>query len=371
MQDALIEQLCVSPIRSLQLQRRPYPHHPSLQAWDSADLLLLNELKQADLLERTSLLVNDQFGALACNLSRWQPRLWLDSAVEILACQHNLELNQLAELQMVAQHQLPPQAEQVLIKIPRSSALLDWQLAVLNQQLPLGTQVWLAGMVKHLGRAHQQVIEQRLSHCFASRIEKKAKFWSGRTQAQNSLPTNKLLRLESPWQLALHNHPGLYSRDSIDPGARCLLEHLHLAPQAGKVLDLCAGNGILGMAYQRLQPQARLQYSDASSAALISCQQSLAANGLTGLCHHTDGLLHLDKDFELILCNPPFHQHNSVSTDTAKQLFTQARAHLKPKGQLLVVANRHLPYHPLLKSRYPKVKSLAKHPKFSLYLAGS
>lgn len=361
--------LCQSPIRSLRLQRRPAKHHPSLQAWDSADLLLLKELQSADLLARSSLLVNDQFGTLACHLSQWQPSLWLDSAVEILACQDNLALNQLPPLAITAQHQPPPMAEQVIIKLPRASAMLDWQLAMLNQHLPLGTQVWLAGMVKHLGKAHEQVIQRRLSDAHGSRIEKKAKFWVGRTQAEDQVPSAKQWPLPSPWSLTLCNHPGVYSGERLDPGAACLLDHLHLLPSAEHVLDLCAGNGVLGMAYQQRYPNARMQYSDASSAALISCRDSLAINQLEGTCHHTDGLHLLANDFELILCNPPFHQNNSLSVDVAAQLFHESARHLRPQGSLVVIANRHLPYLPLLKRHFGRVDTLSAHPKFSVYLA--
>lgn len=366
-----MDNLFVSPIRSLPLWRRPRLHHPALQAWDAADGLLLKQLVDADMADKDSLLVNDAFGALACNLASWQPKLWLDSAVEILACQSNLASNQLPELAISAQHQAPPEAEQVLIKIPKSVAMLDWQLAQLNQTMPLGTQVWLAGMVKHLGPGHQRVIEQRLSQVQGSRIERKAKLWLGRTHANVSMPPFHVIQLESPFALSLHNHPGVFSAQKLDPGARCLLAHMEQLPAATRVLDLCSGNGVLGLAYLQMHPEAAMQFSDASSAALLSTEASVAANGNRPYrCHHTDGLYGMDKgQFELILCNPPFHQASSVTTDVARTLFAECQQGLAAKGQLVVVANRHLDYKSMLKPLFKQVKIISRDPKFVVFIA--
>ena len=70
---------------------------------------------------------------------------------------------------------------------------------------------------------------------------------------------------------------------------------------------------------------------------------------------------------DTILCNPPFHSGNRISTAAAERMFKQARKQLKKDGQLLVIANRHLPYAPILKKNFNKIKTLASDSKFVVY----
>ena len=59
--------------QSLTLRRYPAKHqHKSLQAWDSADELIINHLVETNDIEASHNLtvMNDEFGALACGLTR-------------------------------------------------------------------------------------------------------------------------------------------------------------------------------------------------------------------------------------------------------------------------------------------------------------
>ena len=70
---------------------------------------------------------------------------------------------------------------------------------------------------------------------------------------------------------------------------------------------------------------------------------------------------------ELVLCNPPFHQQNTLTLDIAKRMFTSAKTALASDGELWVVANRHLPYYRLLKRLFKHCNTIATDSKFSLY----
>ncbi|WLD57344.1 methyltransferase [Salinispirillum sp. LH 10-3-1] len=358
------------------LHRLPERHHPALRAWDAADDYLIQTLHATP--KAPLLLVNDAFGALGVALHARQPTLWYDSAVEADALEGNLRRNNLPDLVRVPQTELPPNsAAQVVLKLPRSSALLDWQLAQLNQHLPVGTPILLAGMLKHVTPADQKVMQARLGNLQASRIVRKARYWQAETTDATDLPTTQPLVIDD-FQLTLHNHPGVFSPRRLDPGAACLLQHLTLLdiadlPAQPRVIDLCCGNGVLGLAWLRLHPETQMTFCDASAAAISSVQASAQHN--LGAEHQwfvvlRDGLQHADPESaDLILCNPPFHQSDTVTTDVAQALFHQARGVLTATGSMVVVANRHLGYHQLMKSYFRSVTTLSSDKRFVVLLA--
>ena len=83
-----------------------------------------------------------------------------------------------------------------------------------------------------------------------------------------------------------------------------------------------------------------------------------------------DGMVHTEADsLDLILCNPPFHQQSTVSTDIAYNLFRSAKSALTKGGQLWIVANRHLGYHAVLKRLFGNCTTEASNNKFVILRA--
>jgi 16S rRNA (guanine1207-N2)-methyltransferase len=58
--------------------------------------------------------------------------------------------------------------------------------------------------------------------------------------------------------------------------------------------------------------------------------------------------------------NPPFHVHGRADRpDIGRRFITAAAEALRPRGRLLLVANRHLPYESVLDARFTAVRTLA------------
>ncbi|KZY83646.1 hypothetical protein A3740_05280 [Oleiphilus sp. HI0068] len=72
----------------------------------------------------------------------------------------------------------------------------------------------------------------------------------------------------------------------------------------------------------------------------------------------------------MILCNPPFHQQNTVSTSIAQSFFKEAKRALKTGGEVWLVANRHLGYHSDLKRIFGNFENIAANKKFVILKAG-
>ncbi|MFY0663066.1 MAG: methyltransferase [Natronospirillum sp.] len=359
------------------LHRLPERHHPSLRAWDAADEYLLQRLNE-ERPQTPLLLINDAFGALGVALHEHNPTLWYDNVVEADALELNLARNHLASLEQRPQSALPPtDARQVVVKLLRSSALLDWQLAMLNTYLPTGTPVLLGGMLKHVTPADIAVLEARLDGINTSRIVKKARVWHAVTSSRGQLPGIQQIPLLQP-NVVLHNRQGVFSPKRLDPGAECLLRHLAdfdraAVPDDAHIVDLCCGSGVLGLAWLLHHPTHHLLATDASVAAVTSAELTLKAN-LPAAAHWAvtlaDGLKnHTMRSADVILCNPPFHQADTVTTDVARQLFAQASSAIKQDGQFVVVGNRHLGYHQLLKNHFKQVSTISQDKRFVVLVA--
>ena len=367
-----------TPFAQLDLLRQPEQQDEPLQAFDAADEYLLNHLHELALHEQglhansRVLLLNDSFGALAASLA---PHCAVtssgDSHLGHLALQKNLARNNLAS---DAVRFVPASAvatgpfDWVLIRVPKTLALLEEQLIRLHGQLAPGAHVIAAAMLKHLPRAAGDLLERYIGPVQASLAVKKARLLSATPTAKPAVvsPYPSRYTLEQP-PLQLLNHANLFCREGLDIGTRAFLPHLPKSLAARRVADLGCGNGVLGIAHALANPQDELTLVDESYMAV----QSAAENWRAALGERPvtiragDGLAEqAPESLDLVLCNPPFHQQQVVGDFLAWRMFTQARAALVTGGELWIVGNRHLGYHGKLKRLFRGVEQVAATPKF-------
>ena len=67
------------------LKRYPFRQNDLLQAWDSADKLILQHVRSLDLIGKRILIINDQFGAISCGLQNFDITSYSDSFVSTQA----------------------------------------------------------------------------------------------------------------------------------------------------------------------------------------------------------------------------------------------------------------------------------------------
>lgn len=362
-----------TPFASLDLLRQPHQPNEPLQAFDAADEYLLNHLHEQGIQADTRvLLLNDSFGALACSLaSHCQVTSSSDSHLGFLALTSNLASNGLSAdavsfVPASASAQGP--FDWVLIRVPKTLALLEEQLIRLHGQLAPGARVVAGAMVKHLPRAAGDLLEKYLGPVQASLAVKKARLLqvsvADKGAASSPYPTR--YRLDTP-ALELVNHANLFCREGLDIGTRAFLPHLPQHLDARRVADLGCGNGVLGIAYALNNPQAELTLVDESYMAVQSAQENwrAALGDRPATIRAGDGLAEQPADsLDLVLCNPPFHQQQVVGDFLAWRMFQQARAALVTGGELWIVGNRHLGYHAKLKRLFRGVEQVAATPKF-------
>jgi len=108
---------------------------------------------------------------------------------------------------------------------------------------------------------------------------------------------------------------------------------------------------------------------DVDAFAVASSRLTLAANGLEAEVLAGDGIDAAPGDLAAILSNPPFHDGVHTDYQATEQLLRQAARHLKPGGELRLVANSFLKYQPLIEQHLGPCQTLAEAQGFRIYRA--
>lgn len=370
--------LLESPFAELDLIRQPEQPNEPLQAFDAADEYLLNHLAEQQPDAHTRVLVlNDSFGALAASLVD-KVRLTSsgDSFLAALALEKNLVRNGLpfdAVRVLPASAALAGPFDRVLIRVPKTLALLEEQLIRLQGQLAPGAQVIAGAMIKHLPRAAGELLERYIGPMHASLAVKKARLLiaSADDRPANVSPYPTRYRLDEP-AIELVNHANVFCREGLDIGTRAFLPHLPKNLGQARVADLGCGNGVLAIASALSNPDAHYTLVDESFMAVQSASENwqAALGDRPMIARPGDGLAGQEaQSLDVVLCNPPFHQQQVVGDFLAWRMFQQAREALVVGGSLYIVGNRHLGYHSKLARLFRGVEQVAATPKFVILKA--
>ncbi|WP_447880420.1 23S rRNA (guanine(1835)-N(2))-methyltransferase RlmG [Serratia fonticola] len=364
--------------QQLELERYPQQEEATqLQAWEAADEYLLQQLENVDIGERPVLIFNDNFGTLACALHGYKPYSISDSYMSQLATRHNLKLNELDVEQVTLQDslaELPANPAVVLIRIPKALALLEQQLRALRDVVAPDTLIVAGAKARDVHTSTMQVFERVLGPTRTSLAWKKARLIY--CQVADIVPpaapeTTYWLLDGTDW--LIHNHANVFSRGSLDIGARLFLENLPKDLQ-GHIVDLGCGNGIIGMRALVQNPQAQMTFVDESYMAVAPSELNVAHNLPQEMdrCQFevNNSLAGIEREsLQAVLCNPPFHQQHAITDHTAWQMFCDAKRCLQVGGELWIVGNRHLDYYQKLRRLFGNCTTVASNQKFLILKA--
>ncbi len=366
--------LMLTPLGEFELER--VPHNPQLQAWDAADLYLLKHLDESRLLSQQAriMLVNDSFGALSVALADYHPTLVNDSHLAELALTKNLQQNGLTSdmVRFNSGTKLPGHTfDLILIKVPKSLALLEHQLYALRKLAGFDTRIIAAGMTRSIHNSTLKLFESILGPASTTLAWKKARLihvTRDQSLNQGQSPYPDCYAVEAGREFTICNYANLFSREKLDKGSHLLIENMPVSSRCQKIADLGCGNGILGLIAASLNPQAELLFTDESYAAIASAKLNFKAAYATNRkadFRVTDCLQGVDENsIDLVLNNPPFHQQHSLGDTIAWQMFVEARRVLHTGGELWVVGNRHLAYHAKLKKIFGNCAQVASNSRF-------
>lgn len=258
-----------------------------------------------------------------------------------------------------------------VVFLPKSRELTDYLLSALAARLE-GRELFLVGE-KRAGI--ERAAKQLAAFGQARKLDsaRHCQLWQVRVTQAPAAPNLESLaqryQLQLPdGPLTVISLPGVFSHGRLDVGSALLLEHLDELP-GGHLLDFGCGAGVLGAALKRRYPDSQVTLLDVDAFAAASSRLTLAANSLQAEVISGDGIDAAPVGLSVILSNPPFHQGVHTHYQATEQLLRQAARHLKPKGELRLVANSFLKYPPLIEQHLGPCQTLADAKGFRIYRA--
>ncbi|EAO3018454.1 23S rRNA (guanine(1835)-N(2))-methyltransferase RlmG [Salmonella enterica] len=363
--------------RSLTLKRFPQTDDVNpLLAWEAADEYLLQQLDETEIRDPV-LILNDTFGALSCALAEHSPYSIGDSYLSELGTRENLRHNGIAEssvtfLDSTADYPQAPGV--VLIKVPKTLALLEQQLRALRKVVTAQTRIIAGAKARDIHTSTLELFEKVLGPTTTTLAWKKARLINctfSHPQLADAPQTLSWKLEDTGW--TIHNHANVFSRTGLDIGARFFMQHL---PENldGEIVDLGCGNGVIGLSLLAKNPQAKVVFVDESPMAVDSSRLNVETN-LPEAFERCEFMINNALSgvepfrFNAVFCNPPFHQKHALTDNIAWEMFHHARRCLKINGELYIVANRHLDYFHKLKKIFGNCATIATNNKFVILKA--
>jgi 16S rRNA G1207 methylase RsmC len=349
-----------------ELKRYPSTTDKSLIAWDASDELIISEFENYsnDISINRVLILNDSFGALTKAFNHLRPTIYTDSFISKKAIQQN---NKQDELSIINDLDfLESIYDLIILKVPKNMSFMEDILINLTKHMNKDSKLICSSMVKHLPKSAFDLINKYIGDTTTSLAKKKARLIYSRFVKQEA--TNRYpLQIDVPeWDESLINHSNLFSREKLDIGTRFFLENIPEST-AHMILDLGCANGIIGLKAKQLNPESHIIFSDDSFMAIKSAKANFKkqfslddATFLWTNCYE-------DKSFpkvDIVLCNPPFHQGNTVGDFIARQMFRDSKNALNSNGVIIVIGNRHLGYHVRLKKLFGNLEKITQNKKF-------
>ena len=197
-------------------------------------------------------------------------------------------------------------------------------------------------------------------------------FWFTRPDIINFDDFEELKAKKASFDNQFTSMPGMFSHGRIDPGSQLLV---NLLPDEikGNVADFGAGWGFL--AARLLEKYAKISQLDLYEAdfeALQAAKENLGSLTIDrNVNYHWFDLLKEkpSQSYDWIISNPPFHEGRASDSSIGQAFIAKAYDSLKHKGQLLLVANKQLPYEKLLSEKFFHVEKRVEQQGFKVIYA--
>ena len=161
--------------------------------------------------------------------------------------------------------------------------------------------------------------------------------------------------------------PGVFSADGADPASVLLAAHLP-ERMPSRVVDLGAGWGWLA-AQVLARPGVQVVHLVEADHTALDCARGNVSDPRAQF-HWADATrFRLPEPVNGVVMNPPFHAGRAADPQLGAQFIRAAAGLLTGAGRLWMVANRHLPYEPVLAESFAEVAEIGGDSRFKLLSA--
>ena len=186
-------------------------------------------------------------------------------------------------------------------------------------------------------------------------------FWFAGTDAFEDWAAGPVLTEGGFWSA-----PGVFSVDGVDEGSALLVEAL--PDLKGQVADLGAGWGYLG-AHILARPNVETAHLVEAHHMAVQCAEHNVTDPRARFYWADARTWEPRAVMDTVVMNPPFHDGRHADPGLGQAFIGAAASMLGPKGKLLMVANRHLPYEDTLDRLFRKTVDLGGNQRFKLMLS--
>lgn len=358
--------------KKLTITRYPATKLSSLQAWNAADMYILNYLRDEKINIDGLSISNDRFGYLATNLASYNPTQIVAYKSQEKAIRLNYEANGLLfdDSKLVNPlEQLTKPINISLIKIPKSTELFGLYLDQVSSVLQDDGIAVCGFMTKYFNKKILEVaglffeeVHQSLAWKKSRLLILKKKKAVVEFQKEHSLSFDH----EKTGSIQIQQYAGVFSSNNIDYASQFFIDHLTVENTDHEVLDIGSGNGVLSIAAKALQEDAEVHLVDDSYLAIESSRLNLKDKKTH--FYYNDTLDEIESDsIDLAISNPPFHFEFETNIEIPVQLFKQIHRCLKNGGKFKSVASKHLNFKTHLEPLFTSTRIVAENSKFVIY----
>ncbi|MDO6747161.1 class I SAM-dependent methyltransferase [Gilvimarinus sp. 1_MG-2023] len=260
----------------------------------------------------------------------------------------------------------------IIYRLSKEKPVVQHCIQQAASKLTIGGQLLIAGL-KNEGA--KNFLEQAAKTLGTSKATRKLGLAYAATLSKqsHSLPAkDDYTQLHAHPKLAgFFTKPGQFGWQKVDAGSEFLIQTLaqqNPAPAANSLLDLGCGYGYLALeTVNKVLAKApeRIVLTDNNAAALCSAErnsQHLAQSQVIA----ADVGAGIEQRFDMIVCNPPFHQGFQLSGDLTDRFLASAQNKLAPGGAAYFVVNAFIPLESKAKTLFSKIETLANNKQFKV-----
>lgn len=164
--------------------------------------------------------------------------------------------------------------------------------------------------------------------------------------------------------------PGVFGWEKVDEGSRMLVDALPTVckyiKSVDSIIDLGCGWGYLMMCTGFLGDAKRVA-TDNNVTALLAAEKNFAQQSMTVQCVADDCAASIRERFDLILCNPPFHQGFSRGEGMTQKFLSAAARLSRRSTRAVFVVNQFIPLEQLAAEHFSQVRLLSWENGFKVF----